>query len=813
MSSTKSENAALLTSVLVGGIGVAVAVYLLKQKYSKPNKSAIQLFNSGTPDRNAIKEACKQIREGTFLIGNNDENVLHLACRYGNDDAVKELLPLFSSHNLALLNCHGCNILHLCTAETDNVSTLDIVLNYLLEKNYTKLLQDLLLQKTYSDLWTPFHLAASRGNIGCMKRFFELDGFDFPINEKDKGGHVPLVMSSANGHLECVRALLNQSSINIYLSNTRCKTCLYFASFNLLEDIVKEILEFEKQQDNEYTNRLSTEGRKLVDICDFSGNSPLHAACLKGSLSMVKLLQSYGANIITSSMSGDSCIHLCCQRNSEKHNELLRYLINSSTDEDIKKAIISSTAFGCTPLHDAAYCGNWKALQFLREGREELFLKSLESIDNDGLTPILSLCRGIVTYKAKKFNSDDLLKTLEFLLSIGCKPNGGDFAKSTCLHFLCYGIPDDDVVVKAINILLNYNADPSLEDSFGWSPLHAVYQCKHDTAEKVYSILENYLKENNSDYLIQFDKNKPRDNSDRTFVEKAGPHNRIPISERKAVLNGDFTVSGIANYIKKHLEKNPSMKIVALVGAGISVNCGIPDFRSPESGIYSKISPGQFSMEFLATQPQEFYNFVRETFGFVIDKKVKPSSTHYFLKLLADKGLLHRLYTQNIDNIEKLAGIDDSLIVEAHGSFGSARCASCMKPVEDMENGFWGPIRDSEIPSCKQCGEIIRPDVVFFGENLPGKFFELHQNDLKDADLLIVMGTSLVVYPFASLVGMVPLLTPRLLINKKRVGPFTKSIGIYRDAVFEGDCDEGVIQLATELGWKDELDNLKNSSE
>merc|ERR1712137_143499 len=236
---------------------------------------------------------------------------------------------------------------------------------------------------------------------------------------------------------------------------------------------------------------------------------------------------------------------------------------------------------------------------------------------------------------------------------------------------------------------------------------------------------------------------------DRTFVEKAGPHNRIPIEERNKVLQGDFTVKGIADFIKRHLETNESMKIVVLVGAGISVNCGIPDFRSPGTGIYSRINPGQFSLEFLANEPQEFYSFVREMFGGVFDGTVKPSDTHHFLKLLADKGLLHRLYTQNIDTLENLVGIDEDLIVPAHGSFDSARCAHCMKPVEDMKREFWGAIFSSEVPSCSYCGNVVRPDVVFFGENMPGKFFELHHSDLKSADLLIVMGTSLIAYPFA----------------------------------------------------------------
>ena len=186
---------------------------------------------------------------------------------------------------------------------------------------------------------------------------------------------------------------------------------------------------------------------------------------------------------------------------------------------------------------------------------------------------------------------------------------------------------------------------------------------------------------------------------------------------------------------------------------------------------------------------------------------VRPSTTHQFLKLLADKDMLHRLYTQNIDLLEREVGIPEELIVEAHGSFGSARCMACGKRVEDMDEEFWNPIFNSSVPTCVACDQVIRPDVVFFGENLPERFFALHHQDLKEADMLIVMGTSLVVYPFASLVGMVPLLTPRLLINKKLSGPFTKisADSNYRDVAYEGDCDLGVEALAAELGWADDL--------
>lgn len=722
-------------------------------------------------------------------------------------------------NDLTYTNIHGCNVLHICGANSDNDEALKEVIKYIMkQKSGEKLLQDLISAKTFDQQMTVLHLFSGKGFHKCLQVIMntkEKYGMNIPLNERDSNGHTALVMCCANGFIDCVRLLISEPDINIYIGDARCKTCLYYATFNQLEEIVDLILDCENKRGEEYRIKYSEEQRKLVELCDSNGNSCLHIACLKGSISLFTKLVESGANLIATSISGDSCLHICCQRNYQKHHELLQYFVDNCENDDIIDLMKKTTSFGCTPLHDSAYCGNWKALEILHNGREKDFLKCLEICDNDGLTPILSLCRGIVTYNAKNFKRDDLLKSLDLILSFNCNPNGGDFAKSTCLHFLCYGSPDDDIIMEAIQILLKYNADPTLEDTFGWSPLHAVYQTgKGELAKEIFETLKNHVATNckNSKYLDTFDPKKERNLKDRTFVDKAGPHNRIPIEERNAVLQGDFTIQGISSFIKRKLDANESLKIVVLVGAGISVNCGIPDFRSPGKGIYSKINPNQFSLEYLAKNPKEFYGFVNEMFGPVFNGNVKPSDTHLFLKLLNEKGLLQRVYTQNIDTVESLAGIDENLLIHAHGSFSSARCVSCVKPVEEMKANFWNPIFNDQVPLCSNCNQIVRPDVIFFGESLPPRFFEFQNTDLKSADLLIIMGTSLVVYPFASLVNMVPLLTPRLLINKEPTGPFTKrTSATYRDAVYLGDCDAGVNELIESLGWTEEFNTVKET--
>lgn len=122
--------------------------------------------------------------------------------------------------------------------------------------------------------------------------------------------------------------------------------------------------------------------------------------------------------------------------------------------------------------------------------------------------------------------------------------------------------------------------------------------------------------------------------------------------------------------------------------------------------------------------------------------------------------------------LDAAAGIDPENVVEAHGSFSRA---SCSRPEcgarADMPR-FWEAIGSDKVPLCEECGAVVRPDVVFFGQPLPPRFSECRGRDGKEADLLIVLGTSLVVYPFASMAKEVDLLTPRLLMNRTRSGPF-----------------------------------------
>ncbi|CAN9146380.1 unnamed protein product [Alternaria alternata] len=263
------------------------------------------------------------------------------------------------------------------------------------------------------------------------------------------------------------------------------------------------------------------------------------------------------------------------------------------------------------------------------------------------------------------------------------------------------------------------------------------------------------------------------------------------------------TLEALAQYIKD----GRAQKIVVMTGAGISTSAGIPDFRSPETGLYANLSrlnlpypEAVFDIDFFRKTPEPFYALAQELYP----GKFRPTITHSFISLLHQKGLLLKLFTQNIDCLEREAGVPGDKIIEAHGSFASQCCIDCKKsyPKERMNEA----IRDKSVPHCvdSSCNGLVKPEIVFFGEQLPSTFFD-NRSLPAQADLCIVMGTSLSVHPFASLPQLCEDQTPRLLINSERVGDMG---GRTDDVLLLEDCDSGVRKLAEACGWLSELEAL-----
>jgi NAD-dependent SIR2 family protein deacetylase len=252
-------------------------------------------------------------------------------------------------------------------------------------------------------------------------------------------------------------------------------------------------------------------------------------------------------------------------------------------------------------------------------------------------------------------------------------------------------------------------------------------------------------------------------------------------------------------------------KIIVMCGAGVSTAAGIPDFRTPGTGLYSQLAnyglkrpEDIFTISFFKQNPQPFYRLCKE----IWPSNYAPTKTHHFIKLLADKKKLLRCFTQNIDSLESLAGLDTDMIVAAHGNFDTASCCETkiQVPIQEVEqvirqSGTGG--NPSFVELNKKYGtKLVKPDIVFFGENLPKRFFD-HMKDFQQCDLLIVMGTSLQVHPFAGLVDRVPRNTKRVLINRELVGTF--DLNSDRDLFISGDCDVIIDTLADTLGWGNEL--------
>jgi len=188
--------------------------------------------------------------------------------------------------------------------------------------------------------------------------------------------------------------------------------------------------------------------------------------------------------------------------------------------------------------------------------------------------------------------------------------------------------------------------------------------------------------------------------------------------------------------------------------------------------------------------------------------KYKPTLGHYFIKLLNDKGKLLRCFTQNIDSLEGMTGLPKDKIVAAHGNFDSASCVLTNKkvPIDDVKEAY---LKNKHDELNKKHGtKLVKPDIVFFGESLPDRFGQLSARDFPQCDFLIVMGTSLKVYPFAALVGMVNRTAPRVLINRERAGNAFSFSKESRDLLMEGDCDDGCWEMACALGWGEELKEI-----
>lgn len=192
-----------------------------------------------------------------------------------------------------------------------------------------------------------------------------------------------------------------------------------------------------------------------------------------------------------------------------------------------------------------------------------------------------------------------------------------------------------------------------------------------------------------------------------------------------------------------------SSNIVFFGGAGVSTESGIPDFRS-QDGLYNqkwKYPPETIiSRSFFDSNIKDFYKFYREK---LIVKKAKPNITHYKLAELEKAGKLLAIVTQNIDGLHQAAG--SKKVYELHGSTLRNYCMNCGE-FYDVDFIVNSEHTENQIPICKKCNGIVKPDVVLYEEGLDNTTIDGAINAISQADTLIIGGTSLIVYPAAGLI-------------------------------------------------------------
>jgi NAD-dependent deacetylase len=211
-----------------------------------------------------------------------------------------------------------------------------------------------------------------------------------------------------------------------------------------------------------------------------------------------------------------------------------------------------------------------------------------------------------------------------------------------------------------------------------------------------------------------------------------------------------------------------SERAVVLTGAGISVPSGIPDFRSPGTGLWENVDPMEVAhIDAWRRNPDRFWSFYGQRFASLVDKA--PNDAHLALAELERRGLVRSVITQNIDRLHRLAGTER--LVEVHGSIDQSVCMECGgtvpidRVVELLAAGEGAPL-------CGACMVPLKPDVVLFGELLPERALAEAQALAMDADLMICVGSSLEVYPVAGLPAMTHGAGGRIVLITQGLTPY-----------------------------------------
>ncbi len=216
-----------------------------------------------------------------------------------------------------------------------------------------------------------------------------------------------------------------------------------------------------------------------------------------------------------------------------------------------------------------------------------------------------------------------------------------------------------------------------------------------------------------------------------------------------------------------------------ITGAGISTSSGIPDFRG-ENGIYTKSNENIFDLKSFQENPEKFYKFAKNYLNTL--KTSQPNSAHLLVKKLEDIGKVNYIITQNIDGLHEKAGSKN--LIEIHGNFKTFTCTNCGRKFKLEE--IYNKIEKGEVPTCSKCKGILKPDLIFFGENIDINLINKIKNIASHSEFCIVFGSSLVVHPISSIPEYTLNNNGRLIIINRGITPYDE----YAFYKFEVDIED-----------------------